>query len=216
MAKIAHHSTGFIILIALTAVLTAGAASGSTWLAYTHQDSSFVPSVYRSAGQPVDQPPCALEGLPASWHVITALQADLTRDAMTECVLVVWRPWEDWPIMRWSDTSSPIAGNRDPRGDSSHVILIDPFSHRELWAGSALAIPIVQIAAGDVDGDGGAELIALEGAYATGRYGPARHVAVWRWNGFGFTLSWRSPAGRFVAVALSDVDGDAVAEILVR
>ena len=118
--------------------------------------------------------------------------------------------------MRWSDAPSPIADNRDAQGDSSHIILIDPSSHRELWAGSALTVPIVQIAAGDVDGDGEVELIALEGDYTTGRYGPARHVAVWRWNGFGFTLAWRSPIRRLRALKLYDLEGDGVAEIIVR
>jgi hypothetical protein len=125
--------------------------------------------------------------------------------------------------MRWSDTASPIAANRDARGDSAHVILVEPpalggqpSAYRELWAGSALAVPIIQIAAGDVDGDGRNELIALEGDYATGRYGPARHVAVWRWNGFGFGLEGRSAPGRFVALALADLDDDGIVEILVR
>jgi hypothetical protein len=118
--------------------------------------------------------------------------------------------------MRWSDTASPIATHRDADGDSAHIVLMDPSGAYQIWAGSALALPIVEIAVGDVDGDGGTELVALEGDYATGRGGPARHVGVWAWNGFGFTLAWRSPPGRFLALALADLDGDGTAEILAR
>ena len=50
---------------------------------------------------------------------------------------------------------------------------------------------------GDVDGDGRNEVVTLEGDYATGRSGPATHVNVWRWSGFGFTLEYRSPPGTF-------------------
>lgn len=121
--------------------------------------------------------------------------------------------------MRWSDTPSPIAANHDAAGYSAHIILVVPdvrHGYRELWAGSALAVPILQIAAGDVDGDGRRELVALEGDYITGREGPPRTVAIWHWNGFGFTLDWRSPPGRFTALLLSDLDGDDRPEILVR
>jgi hypothetical protein len=207
---------GLTITIALAAGLISGTVDADFWLAYTHQSGGFIPAAHRRTDLPADRASCSVAGLPASWHVLTALQADLTDDGHAECVLLVWRPWEDWPIMRWSGSPSPIANNRDAHGDSAHIILIDPTNRRELWAGSALAVPIVQIAVGDVDGDGDAELIALEGDYATGRYGTARHVAVWRWNGFGFTLAWRSPLGRFIALGLSDVDGNGASEILVR
>jgi hypothetical protein len=215
MAEILRIS-GFIIVVALIAGSVAGASESATWSAYTHQAGDFVPTSYETVGKAITPPPCSLEHLPPSWHVFAALEVDLTRDGLAECALLVWRPWEDWPIMRWSDSESPIANNRDARGDSAHIILIDPASRRELWAGSALAVPIVAMAAGDVDGDGGFELVALEGDYATGRRGPATYVAVWRWNGFGFTLGWRSPPGRFVELLLSDVDDDGVLDILVR
>jgi len=64
-------------------------------------------------------------------------------------------------------------------------------------AGSALPAPLLALAVGDVDGDGRNEVVTLEGDYATGRSGPATHVNVWRWSGFGFTLEYRSPPGTF-------------------
>ncbi len=219
-----------ITSIVLSAGLEAADADTYAWNVTTYEAGTFT-LLSRSTQLPLDQQPsCELEGLPASWQVRTALRVDLTGDGVPECALLVWRPWQDWAIMRWSDTPSPIAGNRDQHGDSAHVILVEPAeddglpkteggqrsTYRELWAGSALAVPIVQFAVGDVDGDGQNELIALEGDYATGRDGPATHLAVWRWNGFGFTLQWRSPPGRFVALALAELDGDAVVEILVR
>lgn len=218
MPQIARTAT-LIILITLVASLSASATSLPGWQAYAFRAGTFIPV---QMGEWANPQICPFAGLPPSWHVLTALQADLTRDGRPECALLVWRPWEDWPIMRWSDTPSPIAANRDAHGDSAHIILIEPTAdsgrrpYREIWAGSALAVPIVQIAAGDVNGDGLDELVALEGDYTSGRYGPARHVAVWRWNGFGFTLDWRGPREHLVALALADLDGDGVVEILVR
>jgi hypothetical protein len=229
MPKITRNIT-FIFLVALSASLSTGAAHLFVWHVYTHHADTFIPLPNQPApmtDQPTHSPTCQPATLPPSWHVLAALQTDLTHDGAPECTLLVWRPWQDWPIMQWSDTPSPIANNRDAHGDSAHIILIEyrisniesripnP-QYREIWAGSALALPILRIAVGDVDGDGWEELVVLEGDYVTGRYGPARHVAVWRWNGFGFTLVWRSSPGRFVALALVDLENDGVVEILVR
>ena len=148
----------------------------------------------------------ALPALPATWHITASTLADVTGDDVPEWVLVVWRPWQDWPIQRWSVTPSPIAAFHDASGLSCHLILIDPRDGREIWAGSALPVPLLALEVEDVDGDGKNEVLALEGNYADGRDGPGRHVDVWRWNGFGFTLQVRSPAGAYPLSCLRDAD----------
>jgi hypothetical protein len=67
-----------------------------------------------------------------------------------------------------------------------------------------------------VDGDGRNEIVTLEGDYAAGRDGPATHVNVWRWNGFGFALEHRSPPGIFHQLHLTDVNNDGILNIIVR
>ncbi len=200
---------------------------------YTYQDNTFIEIKSPSAnpGTPMQtsfhDPPPIPGDLPSSWDVRNAIYTDLTGDGKPEIVLLVWRPWRDWPIMRWSKTPSPIAGFHDTGGDSCHIILIDPHpyedtgatsassrSYREIWAGSALPIPLIQIAAGDIDGDDANELIALEGTYADGRDGVGNRMAVWRWNGFGFTMQWRSEQAEYTGFALQDVNGDGNADII--
>ncbi len=137
--------------------------------------------------------------LPADWEIISAILADVTGDDMPEWVLLVWRPWQDWPIQRWLSIPSPIAGFHDATGRSCHLVLLDPRTGREVWAGSALPVPFLALAARDVDGDGRHEVITLEGNYATGRLGPPAYLDIWRWNGFGFTLEGRFPLpGRWI------------------
>jgi len=165
-----------------------------------------------------EAPWCKTLPYPEAWDITQAVYADLTNDGAPECVLLVWRPWQDWPIAKWLQDNSPITANKDSAGYSSHIILIQPdatHGYREIWAGSALAVPILWIAAGDVDGDGNPDLVALEGNYKKGREGPAQQLAIWRWNTFGFTLEARSP-GKFNTAVVIDSNDDGISEILVR
>jgi hypothetical protein len=147
-----------------------------------------------------------LPHLPADWHVTTAVLADITGDDAAEWVLLVWRPWRDWPIQDWLTVPSPIAGFHDASGDSCHLILIDPQDGHEIWAGSALPVPLLDLVVDDVDGDSTPELLTVEGSYARGRDGPGTHVSVWSWTGFGFTMEWRSSPATFVPSCLTDPD----------
>jgi len=186
------------------------------WRIYTFHDGSLALLPASSSSLlPVPSLPCPLT-VPADWHITASTLADVTNDGSPEWVLLVWRPWRDWPIQRWSTLPSPIAGFHDAAGDSCHLILLDPYRGREIWAGSALPAPLLDLAVGDVDGDGNNEVVTLEGNYATARDGPATRVDVWRWNGFGFTLEFRSPAGAFCQLCLTDVDNDGILDIVVR
>lgn len=76
--------------------------------------------------------------------------------------------------------------------------------------------PLLALVVGDVDGDGRSEVVTLEGDYRTGRDGPAAHVDVWRWSGFGFTLEYRLPPGTFRELCLTDGDNDGILDIAIR
>jgi hypothetical protein len=73
-------------------------------------------------------------------------------------------------------------------------------AYRVLWGGSAVVDPILEVELGDMDGDGVQELIVLE-EMATGRA-----VSIWRWHGWGFSLMWRSPPGKYRDLGVVQVD----------
>jgi hypothetical protein len=65
-----------------------------------------------------------------------------------------------------------------------------------------VADPICEVELGDVDDDGRQELIVLE------ERGDDQAVTVWRWHGWGFSLAWRSPPGRYRDLGVVQVDVD--------
>ncbi len=151
--------------------------------------------------------------LPADWELADWALADVTGDGDAEWLLLVWRPWRDWAIQRWLDVPSPIAGFHDVAGRSNHLILLDPDDGREVWAGSALPVPLLALDVGDVDGDGMAEVVTLEGDYAGGA---AARIDVWQWVGFGFKLEHRSAPGRLCCLRLTPTANGSILEIAVR
>jgi hypothetical protein len=113
------------------------------------------------------------------WRVVDLALGDPNDDGRSELLLALWKP--------------DAAGV--PR---SHPFIIGyrEGAYRILWGGSAVADPIREVELGDVDGDGVQELIVLE------ERGDGCAVTVWRWHGWGFSLMWRSPPGRYRDLAL--------------
>jgi hypothetical protein len=134
-----------------------------------------------------------------AWRVVDVAVGDFFNDYRKEVLLAMWKD-DAAGVLR----SHPfIMGHRHGRYDL-------------LWGGSAVADPIRDLDLGDVDADGQNELVVLEGSYDEAQDAPAHFVTVWRWNGWGFTLLWRSAEGRYDSLHLLDVDGDGGIEIIVR
>lgn len=112
-------------------------------------------------------------GLP-TWHVADLALGDPNDDGRGEMLLALWKP--------------------DAKGTPrSHPFLVGyrRGTYRVLWGGSAVVDPISEVELGDVDGDGVQEMVVLEE-----RDGGSA-VSVWQWHGWGFSLVWRSPMGRY-------------------
>ena len=141
---------------------------------------------------------------PPEWSISQAALTDLNQDGQLEATLLVWREFRPWPVDAWLPHGGRIASFHDAQNQSCHIILIgySRGAYRELWAGSALADPIVSFAAADLDGDGVQELATLEGSYTTHRSGIAHILKIWRWNFFGFNAV-SSIEGTFHQMALS-------------
>jgi hypothetical protein len=144
---------------------------------------------------------------PQAWQVRQIQVADLNRDGLSELVLLVWRPFKPWPVDAWLPNGGRIEKFHDSAGMSCHIILIgwDKGSFRERWAGSAMAEPVKAFAVADLSGNGKQFLVTLESEYDDQPSAPARHLKVWEWNGFGFTIVSKED-GQFSQLAIAQAD----------
>jgi len=128
---------------------------------------------------------------PSDWEVLEAFFADLNRDGVSEATLLVWRDFQPWPVDRFLPSGGRIKSFQDSNGRSCQVILMGmkDGEFTEAWAGSAMADPLHQVHAADLDGDGMEELAGLEYPYNGNSHRSS--IVIWEWNGFGFSLGDR-------------------------
>ncbi|MDH4209380.1 MAG: hypothetical protein OEV76_10940 [Anaerolineae bacterium] len=150
-----------------------------------------------------------------SWDVRRLLAADVNDDEVPEVAFVLWKPFRLEPAIIYDTFGFPSLWEEGSLRNHLFIYGWRDGTWQHLWCSSPVADPIVDLAVGDVDGDGSHELVVLEGSYDAPD-APARQVSTWQWNGWGFTLQWRSPAGTWDHLVLQDVTEDGVLDILVK
>ncbi len=131
---------------------------------------------------------------PPDWRIRDVALGDPNNDGRYEAVLAI-----DKTSASGAVTSQPF------------VIGYRGGVYRDLWGGSPVEDPILEVELGDVDGDGVQELVAIEAPADD----TARYVTVWRWHGWGFSLVWRSPPGSYHDLLVLPGDEDRPARLSV-
>lgn len=150
-----------------------------------------------------------------SWDVHQLLVADVNNDGKQEAAFVLWKPFRLEPAIIYQTFNFPSLWEEGTLRNHLFLYGWRDAAWQHLWCSSPVADPIMELAAGDVDGDGSSELVVLEGSYDAPD-AAATHVSVWIWNGWGFTLQWRSPGGVWHHLMLQDVTDDGVLDTLVK
>lgn len=150
-------------------------------------------------------------------------QADLTGDGTPETITLaeglivvrqkgeeIWRSELDWQVVDLALGDPNHDGRTDIiaalwKNDQHGSLLSHPyiFAHRGgrvklIWGGSAVTYPIHELTLADLDGDNQQELIVLESAEAgDDRTAALRTLSVWDWQGWHYSLRWRSEPGYY-------------------
>jgi hypothetical protein len=150
-----------------------------------------------------------------TWDVRRLLVADVNNDGQEEVAFVLWRPFRLKPAIVYETFNFPPLWEEGTFRNHLFIFAWRDGVWERLWCSSPVAEPIIELGAADVDGEGSNELVVLEGTYDA-PHPPASHVSVWRWNGWGFTLLWRSSRGTWDHLMLQDITDDGILEILLR
>lgn len=152
--------------------------------------------------------PCPTMNLPAIWRVKSQIYADITGDGTPECILLVWRPWKNWPIHQQMQRPTPIVNNKDQAGWSSNIAVLKPLSggqYHQMWVGSALVRPVISLSMRPNQ-----QLVTLETTYQRGENSSSVGLSEWKWTGFGFQMVRRQ------AVQAREVGVDVRGRVVVR
>jgi poly-gamma-glutamate synthesis protein (capsule biosynthesis protein) len=116
---------------------------------------------------------------------------------------IAWQSPTDWKVLdlslgdpnddgRW-EMLLALEKADDRQVQRSHPFIIGYRGgiFRQVWGGSAVSEPLREVELADIDSDGVQELIVLEDSLIRGR----QTIGVWDWNGWGFSLKWRSQPG---------------------
>jgi poly-gamma-glutamate synthesis protein (capsule biosynthesis protein) len=144
---------------------------------------------------PDEDAPIVWQNEAEDWYVSRMAVGDPNNDGRIELFLLLWKP-DLHGVMR----SHPfLLGWRGGR-------------YQIIWGGSATATPMQDVAIADLDGNGETELVVLDGGIRPDD--PGNRVSIWHWQSWLFHQVWHAPAGSWDMLALQDVTGDQVLEIV--
>ncbi|HNW09314.1 MAG TPA: hypothetical protein PK412_01520 [bacterium] len=137
---------------------------------------------------------------PDEWRIEGFVLADSNNDNVQEINVSLWKAGS-------FGSSKPFWVEENDMSIKNHFFILGFLNGeiRQLWGSSNLAEPNCEFKIADVDGDGKNDLVVIEGDYSQQSNCHGNYVAVWEWNGWGFSNYWRSDKGSFAGLEIEKI-----------
>lgn len=138
---------------------------------------------------------------PGDWWIDNFVLADSNNDGVIDISMSLWKSGD-------FGSSKPFWIRENDMSVKNHFFVYDLVNGKikPIWGSSNLTVPNCEFKIADVNNDGENELITLEGDYIDKLLCKGKYVAVWKWNGWGFSNDWRSQKGSFSNLGLEKID----------
>jgi hypothetical protein len=139
---------------------------------------------------------------PSNWWVDNFDLADSNNDGVLEINLSLWKAGN-------FGSSKPFWIKENDMSVKNHFFVFNFIndSMKLTWGSSNLSAPNCEFKFTDVDEDKKNELIVIEGDYSQTLICKGDYLAVWKWNGWGFSNEWRGEKGNFSNLKIEKNDG---------
>lgn len=126
---------------------------------------------------------------PSEWWIDDFVIADSTNDGFLNLNLSLWKRGN-------YGSSKPFWVKENDMSIKNHFFVYNK-DLKLIWGSSNLDKPNCEFIIKDIDEDLKNELVVIEGEYAKNRQCNGNYIAVWRWNGWGFSNERRSKEGSY-------------------
>ena len=129
---------------------------------------------------------------PDDWWIDNFVLADSNNDGILDINLSLWKSGN-------FGSSKPFWVEENDMSVKNHFFVLDFIDNavKQIWGSSNLTEPNCEFKIADIDNDSKNELVVIEGDYLQKPECNGNFVAVWKWNGWGFSNEWRSDRGNY-------------------
>ena len=140
---------------------------------------------------------------PSNWWIDNFVLADSNNDEIVDINLSLWKAGN-------FGTSKPFWVKENDMSVKNHFFVLDFMGGliKQVWGSSNLAEPNCEFKIVDIDDDGRNDLVVIEGDYSQKPKCEGNDVAIWKWNGWGFSNEWRSERGNFSNLEIEKINGE--------
>lgn len=139
---------------------------------------------------------------PTDWWIDDFVLADTNNNGEVNINLSLWKTSS-------FGSSKPFWLEENDTSIKNHffVLRLEDNQVSQVWGSSNLSDPNCEFIIADINSDGQNELLVTEGYYQEDLNCKGQYLAIWSWNGWGFSNEWRSDKSNYSQLRIEKING---------